>query len=215
MGGLGRGAGGRAPPSGPSGGRRAAANTPEAPPQAVRKEGATAAVPEPAGVPGEGTAGSRGPQGTRPHEAAPDPLNQNGTKRYAKGPPARPSWQQSEIDAGQGLGNGYGRQKSYKNGKEVPYGTPGSSRPEFSKKGRSVEVKNYDVTTSQGRQNLINNVANQAKGRVNNLPKGTRQKIQIDVRGQNVTDELLKQLADDIVSKSGGILKRGDITFVK
>jgi len=55
---------------------------------------------------------------------------------------ARPSWRQSEIDIGKEYPE-YSAQKSFKNGKEVPYGTKGSSRPDFYREGFSIEVKNY------------------------------------------------------------------------
>jgi len=131
----------------------------------------------------------------------------------AKGAPARPSWRESEVDAGKGLNKDYKPQKSFKDGEEVPYGTKGSSRPEYFKPGASLEVKNYDVTTAQGRRNVANNVSEQAIERSKNLPAGTRQTVLIDVRGQKVSKKTLDQLAEDIVVKSGGTLTRGDIKF--
>lgn len=79
---------------------------------------------------------------------------------------------------------GYDAQKSFINGEEVPYGTKGSVRSEFKKNAHSVEVKNYDIETSSGRKSLINNVSNQIKNRLTNLPEGTEQTVVIDVRGQ-------------------------------
>lgn len=54
-------------------------------------------------------------------------------------------------------------------------------------------MKNYNVETTSGRNNLVNNVSNQVANRVKNLSSGTRQTIIIDVRGQNVTNEILKK----------------------
>ena len=83
----------------------------------------------------------------------------------------------------------------------MPYGTAGSSRPELYQTGSSIEVKNYNVQTSSGRNNLINNVCKQIEQRVSNLPKGTIQTILIDVRGQTVTEEILKSISSSILEK--------------
>ncbi|WP_197096689.1 SIMPL domain-containing protein, partial [Paraclostridium sordellii] len=66
---------------------------------------------------------------------------QNKSNKISK----RPSWRQSEIDV-QAEFPDYKPQKSFIDGKEVPYGTKGSSRPDFYKKGTSIEVKNYKIT---------------------------------------------------------------------
>lgn len=116
--------------------------------------------------------------------------------------PKRPSWRQSEIEAELEY-NGYDSQKSFLNGEEVPYGTKGSTRPELFKSGHSIEVKNYNVQTNSGQNNLINNVSKQIKSRSVNLPEGTNQTIIIDVRGQIVTNEILKKIRDRILAKSG------------
>lgn len=129
-------------------------------------------------------------------------------------PPVRPGWRNSEIDVGADLAaRGYKPQRSFLNGKEVPYGTKGSVRPDHHKPGSSVEVKNYDVTTSQGRSSLVNNVSGQAGSRAANLPPGTKQSVVIDVRGQAVSDATLDDIAGRIVTRSGGVISRSDITF--
>ncbi|ANB60093.1 hypothetical protein GFC30_1110 [Anoxybacillus amylolyticus] len=66
----------------------------------------------------------------------------------------RPSWRQSEIDVGKEY-PGYREQVSFKDGNEVSHGTKNSSRPDFYINGHSIEVKNYKVTTSSRRSNLI------------------------------------------------------------
>ncbi|PWI51656.1 hypothetical protein BM613_14285 [Sulfoacidibacillus thermotolerans] len=113
----------------------------------------------------------------------------------------RPTWRQSEQDASSDY-PGYQTQQSFKDGSPVSNGTKGSSRPDLYTDGHSIEVKNYDVTTSQGRNNLINNVAGQVIKRKTDLPEGTRQTVQIDVRGQNVSREYLIQVRDGIVRKT-------------
>ena len=115
---------------------------------------------------------------------------------------SRPTWRQSELDVGKDY-EGYDAQKSFINGEEVPYGTKGSVRPEFYKNGHSVEVKNYNVETSSGRNSLINNVSSQIKKRLTNLPEGTEQTVVIDVRGQDYNLEILRDIKNKIIEKSG------------
>ena len=115
---------------------------------------------------------------------------------------SRPTWRQSELDVGKDY-EGYDAQKSFINGEEVPYGTKGSVRPEFYKNGHSVEVKNYNVETSSGRNSLINNVSSQIKKRLTNLPEGTEQTVVIDVRGQEYNLEILRDIKNKIIEKSG------------
>lgn len=86
----------------------------------------------------------------------------------------------------------------------MPYGTSGSSRPDFYTNGHSIEVKNYDVTSSGGRSRLVNNVSNQVNKRINDLPSGTSQTVIIDVRGQNVSNDVLRGIRDSITEKTGG-----------
>ena len=115
---------------------------------------------------------------------------------------SRPTWRQSELEVGKDY-EGYDAQKSFINGEEVPYGTKGSVRPEFYKNGHSVEVKNYNVETSSGRNSLINNVSSQIKKRLTNLPEGTEQTVVIDVRGQDYNLEILRDIKNKIIEKSG------------
>jgi hypothetical protein len=130
--------------------------------------------------------------------------------------PVRPSWRDSERDVtDQYKDQGYREQVSFKDGEEVPYGTKGSTRPELYKPGNSVEVKNYDVTTSAGRSRLVSNVTRQAESRGANLPEGTSQTVRIDVRGQNVTVDQLNELASRIASRSGGRIDMGQIRFMR
>jgi Pre-toxin TG len=116
---------------------------------------------------------------------------------------ARPSWRQSEIDIGKEYPE-YSAQKSFKNGKEVPYGTKGSSRPDYYKEGFSIEVKNYKIITPEGRSRLVNNISTQFEKRLGDLPRGTKQTVIIDIRGQNVSEEILDDLYDKIMKKTNG-----------
>ena len=114
----------------------------------------------------------------------------------------RPSWRKSEVDTGKNYTN-YEPQKSFFNGKEVPYGTKGSVRPDYYIDEHSVEVKNYNIETHYGQNSLVYNISKQVKQRLSNLPEGTRQTIFIDVRGQLVNNSILKEIKDRIITKVG------------
>jgi hypothetical protein len=134
---------------------------------------------------------------------------------FLNGPAQRPSWRASEQAVGGQLGPTYSAQKSFKNGKEVPYGTKGSSRPDFYVRGNSIEVKNYNISSSAGQRRLIDNVANQAIQRARELPKGTRQSVVIDLRGQKLSIADSANLLQKIVQKSNGALKSQDIKLMR
>ncbi|PQQ40670.1 hypothetical protein C6H65_13860 [Photorhabdus luminescens] len=119
---------------------------------------------------------------------------------------------QSEIDVGKDLGDGWNGQVTFKEGKEVPYGTKGSVRPDWCQGNVcSVEVKNYNIATNKN--GLINNVAKQAIERQKNLPAGMEQRIVIDVRGQTVSLEQEREIIKGIVQKSNGIIDPAVIEF--
>ena len=129
-------------------------------------------------------------------------------------PPVRPSWQTSEGTVSSELKQlGFKEQKSYLGGKEVPYGTPGSVRPDLSHQAfkLSVDVKNYDVASAKGRYRLVQDVVAQATKRFPNLPAGMRQGIVIDIRGQTISERLLDRLVDRIVKQSGGTIEPQNI----
>ena len=115
----------------------------------------------------------------------------------------RPSWRQSEKDASTDY-PGYREQISFKNGEEVKRGTTGSSRPDLYIKGHGVEVKNYNVSEASNRSNLVNIVSEQVNKRVNDLPADTKQSVMIDVRGQDVSKEVLRDIKNAIDQKTGG-----------
>ncbi len=124
----------------------------------------------------------------------------------------RPTSQQSEVDVGAGWPANSQSQVSYLNGKEVPYGTAGSVRPDWCiGTVCSVEVKNYDVITNT--RNLTDNVAQQAIQRAQNLPQGMTQTIVIDIRGQTVTAAQEFAIVQSIVQKSNGLISPKNISF--
>ena len=66
------------------------------------------------------------------------------------------------------------------------------------KPGHLVEVKNYTVTTSGGRNNLVNNIREQYWQRKSFFGSGTQQTYVIDVFGQNVSSSTLASLENSI-----------------
>ena len=114
---------------------------------------------------------------------------------------SRPTWRKSELDAAADFPD-YDAQKSFLNGEEVPYGTKGSVRPDYYKDGFSVDIKNYNIESASGRSNLAGNIERQYYQRIENLPDGTKQSVMIDVRGQNVSEEVLNALCDDVMQRT-------------
>jgi len=123
----------------------------------------------------------------------------------------RTSSRQSEKDITNSLGADARKQVSYKDGKEVGYGTKGSVRPDCVKEGCSIEIKNYDIANNS--RGLIRNVVKQAKKRALHLPDGMPQKVYIDVRGQAVTKKQKKFISSGIHNKSNEIIKENNIVF--
>ena len=96
---------------------------------------------------------------------------------------------------------------------EVPYGTAGSQRPDFynPELNKIIEVKNYNITTANGRGNLASNIAAQYNQRTN-LFVGADIQFKVDVYGQSYTDEML----DDLLSRVSNLLGSSDmVKFIK
>jgi len=117
----------------------------------------------------------------------------------------RPTWRQSEVDAAIDFpsSDGYGAQVSLKkdiNGDivEANYGEIDSVRPDYYKPGHCVDIKNYNVTTSNGRSNLIENIKQQYWKRKEFFGAETNQTFILDVRGQNVSIDTFYELENAI-----------------
>jgi len=50
----------------------------------------------------------------------------------------------------------------------------------------------------------VNNISKQVEKRLSDLPSGTKQSVIIDIRGQNVSDEILEKLYEKIMEKTNG-----------
>lgn len=78
----------------------------------------------------------------------------------------------------------------------------------------SVDAKNYDISTSQGRSTFAERIVQQVTKRAPHLPDGTRQGIVIDARGQAIAETTLAKLRDQIVRKAGGLVDLDNIVFL-
>lgn len=129
----------------------------------------------------------------------------------------RPTWQESEQRVSHDLDwADFSDQRSFLDKKDVTRGTPGSTRPDsFSEQFRmSVDVKNYDISTSQGRSRFVERIVQQVTKRAPHLPNGTRQGVVIDAQGQAISETTLAKLRDQIVRQAGGLIDRDNIVFL-
>ena len=130
--------------------------------------------------------------------------------------PRRPAWQDSEWKTNEELNwADFRGQRSFGRGKEVRRGTAGSTRPDsYSESLRmSVDVKNYSMTP-RGQSSLVKDIVQQLAQRAPHLPKGSRQGLVIDVRGQRVTSAMLTMLRTRIVRAAAGRVIPDDIVFL-
>ncbi|MDP1962852.1 MAG: hypothetical protein Q8K93_11705 [Reyranella sp.] len=156
------------------------------------------------------------------HNNPPEPVdNDRPPSRPPSGPPVppflpgqRPGWRQSELDDAKDLAPNFEPQVAFKNGREVSSTTRESKRPDGVSKDRrseSFETKNYDINTNS--DGLVGRVVEQVLERAQHLPPGMQQNIRIDVRGQQVSEEQLNEVAKRIVERSNGLLRREHIRF--
>ena len=93
-------------------------------------------------------------------------------------------------------------QVSYIDGVEVPMNTPGATRPDVVRmvgdKLEAIEVKNYDLSSSNSRSTLYSELRRQVSSRVKTLPEGSTQRIVLDTRGRGFSDDLVKHVTTHI-----------------
>lgn len=93
-------------------------------------------------------------------------------------------------------------QVSYINGEEVSSSISGATRPdlvrEVNGKLEAIEVKNYNLDSYWSRQGLYNELERQITNRVTHLPKGSTQRIVLDVQGRNYSKNRIKEVIDQI-----------------
>ena len=130
-----------------------------------------------------------------------------------------PTWRESEQKALKQTKNGT-NQVSYLAGKEVLWGTPGSTRPDVvSPLGNSKtavlakEVKNYDLSNSDSLNALITKLHTQISERNINLPKGSKQEIILDARGRGYSKNFIEEVVKRIQSELSDVYPDIPITY--
>jgi len=121
----------------------------------------------------------------------------------------RPSWVETEEFFERDLDEfGFGAQRSFKDGVEVPWGTKDSVRPDLISEYHqfSIDLKNYDLASRFQRHKLVQNIGKQVVKRAQHLPLGTRQGVIIDARGQTVAQKLLDRLVPRILRRTNGLV---------
>lgn len=111
-----------------------------------------------------------------------------------------PTWQESEERARKALGGD--SQKSFLAGKEVPYSTPGSTRPDLIREIdghlEAVEVKNFNLENTKNVKTLCNVLEEEVEARIANCPDGTTQRIVLDVKGRFFSQETIDFAVESI-----------------
>ncbi len=127
-----------------------------------------------------------------------------GAIEHAKGsveiPKDATQWRQAELRALNSNG-GY-EQLTYLNGKQVPFGTPGATRPDIVRMVgdhiEAVEVKYYNLESSQCLNTLYKELHREVSNRVVNLPAGSTQRIVLDVTGREFTETTCAVVKENI-----------------
>lgn len=111
-----------------------------------------------------------------------------------------PTPRESELRAMKKFKNSE-EQVSFLNGERVPSTTEGATRPDLLRKlpdGKleAIEVKNYDLVnnSNQLKYKLTEQVASRAK----NCPKGTLQRVVLDVKNRGYSKEFLKAMEKNV-----------------
>lgn len=130
-----------------------------------------------------------------------------------------PTWRESEQKALKQTKNGTD-QVSYLAGKEVPRGTPGSTRPDVvSPLGNgteavlATEVKNYDLSNSGSFSVLLKELHRQVSERNIALPKGSKQEIILDARGRGYSKKFMEEVVKRIQSELSDVYPDIPITY--
>ncbi len=117
-----------------------------------------------------------------------------GATEYAKGSidiaDDIPQWRQAELRALNETG-GY-EQLSYLNGKQVPFGTQGATRPDvvqlIGDHIEAIEVKYYNLESNASLNTLYSELQREITARVAHLPAGSTQRIILDVTGRGFSE---------------------------
>lgn len=110
-------------------------------------------------------------------------------------------WQQAELRALNQYG-GYD-QLTYLNGEQVPLFTRGGTRPDVIRflgdHIEAVEVKYYDLQQQGCLSTLYRELQREVRARVLHLPKGSTQRIVLDVTGRGYTESIVEPVVNKIL----------------
>ena len=112
-----------------------------------------------------------------------------------------PEWRKAELRALNEQG-GY-EQLTFMDGKRVPFGTEGATRPDvirmLTDHIEAVEVKYYDLSNSSCRSTMYKELLREVSDRVKHLPKGSTQRIVLDVTDRGFDAKLVKSVIEHIL----------------
>lgn len=131
--------------------------------------------------------------------------------------PAIPSPREAEIRALKDYG---GREQvSYLGGKEVSRVTSGATRPDIVRNVNghleAIEVKNYNLESVASRNELYRTLYNQVGARIKNMPKGSTQRIVLNVEGRKYSKDVIPETVSNIKNKLSDIYPNIPIDIAK
>ncbi|MBP3871951.1 MAG: hypothetical protein J6E46_13365 [Faecalicoccus sp.] len=121
-------------------------------------------------------------------------------KGTVKIPEDAPEWVKAQYRALNEIG-GY-EQLSYLNGKQVPYGTKGATRPDIIQNLidhiNAVDVKYYDLENPSSLNTLYRELKREVSSRIKHLPAGSTQEIVLDVTGRGFSEATCEGVKKEI-----------------
>ncbi|NGM18342.1 hypothetical protein GMI70_10140 [Eggerthellaceae bacterium zg-893] len=116
-----------------------------------------------------------------------------------------PTAREAEISALEKFGGK--EQVTFLNGKEVAYGTKGATRPDIVRevggKLEAIEVKRYDLVNNTAE--LYSELEREVAARVTNLPKGSLQRVVLNIEGRGYDDAIIEAAKQGIWSRLDSI----------
>lgn len=79
---------------------------------------------------------------------------------------------------------------------------------------KAIEVKNYNLASSNSRSVLYKETVGEVTDRVNNLPSGSTQEIILDVRGRGFSKDVIDNVMENIQSRCAPVYKDIPVTVM-
>lgn len=128
-----------------------------------------------------------------------------------------PAWRQAEQRALSKYGGE--EQVTFLNGEEVPFGTPGATRPDIVRQignhQEAIEVKYYNLESSGSRSTLYKELEREVADRVTNMPQGTTQRVVLDVTNRDFSPTLVQEVERTIQTRLSSIYPNIPIDIVR